>query len=448
MVSSPPFAVRGVVEGFYGPPYTFPERDGLISFLGRHGFNWYIYGPKNDRQHRNRWREPYPPRVMAQFATTVAVAREAGVRFCYSLSPSVSICYADADDFNLVTAKLGAFYELGVRDFGVLFDDIAPDFRHAADRRAYGSFAEAHADLSNRVFEWLQSLDPACTLCMCPTDYHGGPPFGAYLQELGSRLRPEIEVFYTGPEVCSPTIGAAEVAAFAAVMGRPPLLWDNYPVNDLAMQPELHIGPIRGRDPALPGVTRGVLVNPMLQAEASKLALRTWADYLANPQGYDPERSWDVAIAELAGAGSQDEAKPLSAWALRLLAECALGSCLGGPMAPRLDALANAAIEARERGELVGESPAAQALDAYLTELDEACYHLKNRMGNLALRAELLPWIDLLESAAELGRLALAALAEPGRKTGRLRELHKAVTAHHKRIGGEALLPLAAAALP
>lgn len=438
MVSSAPFAVRGVVEGFYGPPYTFPERDGLIRFLGRHGFNWYIYGPKNDRQHRNRWREPYPPQVMAQFATTVAAAREAGVRFCYALSPSVSICYSDPDDFNLVTAKLGAFYELGVRDFGIFCDDITPEFRHEADRRAYGSFAEAHADLSNRVFTWLKALDPACTLCMCPTDYHGGPPFGAYLRELGARLRPEIEVFYTGPEVCSPTIGTAEVAAFAAVMGRPPLLWDNYPVNDLAMQPELHVGPIRGRDPALPSVARGVLVNPMLQAEASKIALRTWADYLADPQSYDPERSWDVAIAEIAG--------PESAWALRLFAECALGSCLGGPMAPRLDALANAATEAIGRGEPPGESPAARALVAYLTELDEACYHLKNRMGNLALRAELLPWIDLLESAAEMGRLAIAALSEPGAKKGRLQELYKAVTTHHKRIGGDSLLPLAEAA--
>lgn len=440
MVSSAPFAVRGVVEGFYGPPYTFPERDGLIRFLGGHGFNWYIYGPKNDRQHRSRWREPYPPEIMAQFAATVAVAREVGVRFCYALSPSVSICYSDAGDFELVTTKLRTFYELGVRDFSLFFDDITPEFRHGADRRAFGSFAEAHADLSNRTLEWLKALDPACTLSMCPTDYHGGPPFGPYLQELGARLRPEIEVFYTGPEVCSPTIAAADAAAFATVMGRPPLLWDNYPVNDLAMQPELHIGPIRGRDPALPAVTRGVLVNPMLQAEASKISLRTWADYLADPRGYDPERSWDVAIAEVAG--------PESAWALRLLAECALGSCLGGPMAPRLDALAAAATEALGRGESPAESQAARALDAYLAELDEACYYLKNRMANLALRAELLPWIDLLESVAELGRLALVALAEPGRKKSRLQELHKAVTAHHKRIGGASLLPLAEAALP
>jgi hypothetical protein len=33
-----PFAVRGVIEGFYGAYFTFPERRDLIRFLGRHGF--------------------------------------------------------------------------------------------------------------------------------------------------------------------------------------------------------------------------------------------------------------------------------------------------------------------------------------------------------------------------------------------------------------------------
>ena len=55
MIDSP-FAIRGVVEGFYGVFYTAPQRDDLIRFVGRHGFNYYLYGPKNDRRHRTRWR--------------------------------------------------------------------------------------------------------------------------------------------------------------------------------------------------------------------------------------------------------------------------------------------------------------------------------------------------------------------------------------------------------
>lgn len=45
-------ALLGVVEGFYGVFYTFPERIDMIRFIARHGYRQYIYGPKNDRQHR------------------------------------------------------------------------------------------------------------------------------------------------------------------------------------------------------------------------------------------------------------------------------------------------------------------------------------------------------------------------------------------------------------
>jgi hypothetical protein len=44
----------GVVEGFYGVFYTFPQRNDLIRFIGSHGYNAYLYAPKNDRQHRIR----------------------------------------------------------------------------------------------------------------------------------------------------------------------------------------------------------------------------------------------------------------------------------------------------------------------------------------------------------------------------------------------------------
>jgi hyaluronoglucosaminidase len=82
-----PFHVRGVIEGFYGAFYTFPERNDLIRFIGEHGYNLYIYGPKNDRQHRHHWWESYTPTVMDQFAETAAIAAEAGVQFCYAISP-------------------------------------------------------------------------------------------------------------------------------------------------------------------------------------------------------------------------------------------------------------------------------------------------------------------------------------------------------------------------
>src|SRR5918911_1356766 len=123
-----PFSIRGVVEGFYGTFYTFPERNDLIRFLGENGFNFYMYGPKNDRQHRMRWWDPYPPAILGDFAQSIEIAQESGVTFCYAISFGVPMNYASPKDFEIITGKLRAFFDRGCRSFGVLLDDIADGF--------------------------------------------------------------------------------------------------------------------------------------------------------------------------------------------------------------------------------------------------------------------------------------------------------------------------------
>lgn len=439
-----PFATRGVIEGFYGVFYTFPERDDLIRFIGAHDFNLYIYGPKNDRQHRVRWWEPYPAEVMDEFARTVALAREVGVTFCYAIAFGESLTYSSPDDFARLTAKFRAFYDRGVRAFSVLLDDLdgpRDGFAHEVDRQRYGTPAAAHADVCNRLAAWLWRLDPACTLTVCPSDYHGVAPFSAYLHELGARLQPAIDLCYTGPEICSPEIGAADVRDFAMAVGRAPIVWDNYPVNDLAMKEELHLGPITGRDAALGEVCKGIVVNLMVQPEASKIALLTWADYLADPRAYDPWRSWDEALRVVGGAGSFAH--------LRRFAETALHSCLGAADAPTLTRLTRAVLVAAERNGEGWPREEAAALNRYVDELDESCYHLKNRMRNLALRDDLLPWIGALEGWLWMARRALLLLeaVASGGNADRPRRLVDSSLDEMRRCawrsGGNALLPLA-----
>lgn len=435
-----PFAVRGVVEGFYGVFYTPVERNDLIRFLAQHGYNLYVYGPKNDQWHRNHWWEPYPPDIMEQFAMTVGVAREVGLRFCYAICPGLTICYASEEAFGTVTDKLRAFYDLGVRAFSLLLDDIPPVFHCEADQERYRSYGEAHADLSNRLYEWLQSLDTTCTLSMCPTSYHGVYPFDDYLHELGAALHPNIDIFYTGPEVCSPTIGTSDVAAFAKAVHRPPLLWDNYPVNDLAMAPEMHIGPIRGRDPSLGEVARGILVNPMNQPEASKIPLLTYADFLSDPQAYNPAASWERALRAVGD---------LSYGALRRFAEGSLHSCLGTPEASALETLVDDALRSLRGGEPPSQSAPLRALERYILDLRDASYNLKNRMTRYALRADLLPWIELVDNWVWMTKRAFMVLraleqAEPYEEAlERMEHFLHIVCHHHKRWGGALLIPFA-----
>ncbi|MGE5139495.1 MAG: beta-N-acetylglucosaminidase domain-containing protein, partial [Rudaea sp.] len=272
-----------------------------------------------------------------------------------------------------------------------------------------------------------------------PTLYYGSAPFGEYLHELGSLLLPAIDVFYTGPEICSREISAADARAFGEAVCRRPIIWDNYPVNDLHMRSEMHVGPLRGRDARLAEEAKGYAAVPMIQAEASKIPLSTVADYLHDPWNYDPEASWERALEEAAG-----ESVPF----LRLFAENSLRSCLGTPETPTLEALAAAALAELERGQPVS-CAAVQSFESYVVCLDEACDHLKNGMDNLALRAELLPWIELLEYWTWTGLRGLNILralerGEPWQTEYRfMKEYAAAARDHHKRIAGRSLLPLA-----
>ena len=55
-----PIPLRGIVEGFYGKPWTQEQRIDMMAFCEAHRLNAYIYAPKDDPYHREKWREPYP----------------------------------------------------------------------------------------------------------------------------------------------------------------------------------------------------------------------------------------------------------------------------------------------------------------------------------------------------------------------------------------------------
>jgi hypothetical protein len=71
--------VSGLIEGFYGPPWTWVDRERAVRFLAEHGANTYLYAPKNDPLHRDRWREPYLPEEWRRFAHLAGVCAEVEV---------------------------------------------------------------------------------------------------------------------------------------------------------------------------------------------------------------------------------------------------------------------------------------------------------------------------------------------------------------------------------
>ncbi len=405
----PALDVAGVIEGFYGTPWTHAQRLDMIAFLGEVGMNTYVYAPKDDPFMRRRWREPYGAEQLAALAELVAACRAAGVRFQYALSPGLSMRYSLAADRALVLAKLEQVRDLGVDAFALLLDDIPADLQHAADRASFGSLVEAQGALVSEVHSRLVALDPGVRFAVCPTEYWGRGD-SPYLRELGLALDPAIDLYWTGRAICSPELTGAEAELFRATTGRSPLYWDNFPVNDVAMTGELHLGPYLGRGGDLLGRVRGVIVNPMPLAEASKVAITTAADFCADPEGFDPEASWEAALRRVAG--------PRDAVALRELADAFRGSALCADDSPRLAA----ALERFAFDYEFGERPEALgALRAHVAEMAAAASALGG-MENEALLADVGPWLDQYQRGLRLLSWLLDSLPDHG--TGTAPELH------------------------
>ena len=70
------FRHRGVVEGFYGPPWSHEDRCALVEWIGDWGMNRFVYAPKDDPLHRESWRDAYPgDTIRALCSTRCAMAR-------------------------------------------------------------------------------------------------------------------------------------------------------------------------------------------------------------------------------------------------------------------------------------------------------------------------------------------------------------------------------------
>jgi hyaluronoglucosaminidase len=407
-----PFAVRGVIEGFYGNPWTHEQRLECVRFIGARGMNTFVYGPKDDPLVRRSWRVPYADDALRRISELVVAGADAGVEIVYAISPGLSIRYSSERDGETLLGKLEQVAALGVRRFALLLDDIPTELAHEDDRAAFSDIAEAHASLACAVSAGLGSERD---LIVCPLVYHGRGD-EPYLSRLAAALDPRVDIFWTGREICSSTLELADARRFRDTAGRPPLYWDNYPVNDVAMGWELHVGPYRGRDADLHEAARGILANPMELFEASKIPLATIADYLADPAGYDPEASVARAIREVAGDGSEDGGADARAFAV--FAENVRSSCLGDDDAPTVSAalasFAAAADDAAETGEgsrLVSEAARLTALADRL--LSAADHLLRGAVANAALVDECRPWIE----AFEIGARAMnrtAALAADG----------------------------------
>lgn len=291
----PSFAVRGYIEGFYGKPWKSEERPEMLRLMALFGENTHYYAPKDDPYHRNKWREAYPEREASQLKALVDEAGSLFVDFYYCIAPGLSMKYSDPAEFEALKSKTRQLFSLGISRFGLLLDDIPPDLFYEEDKIKYGNAVNAHAELVGKYYGFLKTLSPDCRLTVCPTSYRGK---GTEPELVGfaSAIPAEVDVFFTGSDICSKEITLPETEVFIKNNLHKPLYWDNYPVNDAEMFMEMHLGPIIGRDPDLSKGCAGLISNCMEYFDCNKFPLITIASYLWSSESYDPEESFLEAV--------------------------------------------------------------------------------------------------------------------------------------------------------
>jgi len=305
------FPRRGIVEGFFGPPWSMAHRAAMFEVGAARGMNTYLYAPKDDPYHREKWDRPYPRKKWKEMLRLIRSAQKYKIDFVYGFHPGKVLRFSDDEPIRVLLAKAAQFYDAGVRTFAILFDDIPSRLDYAADRRTFGgSLARAEGVWLAKILEHQPVRWSDTDWWICPSYYTDDPllarVFGRFeanfLEKMAEQLPPSVACCWTGPKVVCNKITLADARRVARRIKHRLILWDDYPVNDLSMSAEMHLGPLTGQDAGLPAHIYGYLNNPLLQESLSFIPLATCFDYAAEPAAYDPEKSWELIVKQRFGA--------------------------------------------------------------------------------------------------------------------------------------------------
>lgn len=257
--------------------------------------------------------------------TLIAACKENNIAFFYALSPGLDITYSSPKEMATLKRKLDQVAQFGCTAFALLFDDIEPEMSEP-DKEAFQSFAQAQVSVTNEIYEHLNQ--PKGFL-FCPTQYcasragnrifkiaQSSPvphqsrrPFllsqtvpdvrnSEYLNTVGSKLSPGIDVMWTGPKVISRFISPASIDELSDVLRRKPVIWDNLHANDYD-QKRLFLGPYSGRPTSLLAKLKGVLTNPNCEYGANFVAIHSlalWSKCTSDSQEGEERRRRGLSV--------------------------------------------------------------------------------------------------------------------------------------------------------
>lgn len=323
---------RGIIEGYYGVPYSAEVTKDLFRFMARYKMNTYMYGAKSDSYHSRYWADPYPVEItehqkkigyltqdmMKDIAETATANK---VNFIWAIHPGKA--FADPENKEVIDKIMNKFlcmYKLGVREFGVFVDDVGVP----SEDNIMALCAENLTKLQNRIDETWNKRGAAPEDMVKPLHYV--PQLYAYswvpeeraqkFFESLSSTPEKVNIYITGCNVWS-VPNNQDLETVEKWLGRKVSWWWNYPCNDQDMtkiftsdtytnfRDETHILNLSRLEENLKGANT-VIINPMQQGELSKIPLFGVACYTWNNSDFNNDKNWIAATDAVLGPLAAD----------------------------------------------------------------------------------------------------------------------------------------------
>lgn len=384
--------IRGFIEGYYGIPWSNEDRMSLMKFGGDFKMTSYIFAPKDDPYHKEKWREEYPAKELAEITEMVKVGNEAKCRFVWTAHPFMggfNVNNADAE-IQALLKKFEQLYKAGVRQFGVLGDDVGQLNKDIVVK------------MMQEVSKWAKAKGDVYDTVFCPAGYnHSWQGDYSELNKYDKEFPEDIKIFWTGEAVCQP-VEQKTLNHFrkhnlnGQATRRSPLFWLNWPVNDInGARLMMGKGSLLHTDINVNDLT-GVVTNPMQEAEASKVAIFAVADYAWNVKAFDDDKSWKDSFKYVDAQASE----ALHTLAKHMSNPQPNGHGLVLAESEELQPLINKINQQLTAGKLVDAD--AKQMIAEMQTIIDACKEFHAQSKNANLKKELKPFTGSLADLAKV----------------------------------------------